>query len=120
NRPNEQGQSVRLTYAKILPVVDTNITLASYRYSSSGFYNVDDAMLLRDRDSNDSGFADYNSWKRRNRFQINASQSLPEGFGTVALNANVQDYWDHDQTDREYQLSYNNHYNKLNYGVNFA
>ncbi|MDK2378199.1 fimbria/pilus outer membrane usher protein [Serratia fonticola] len=120
NRPNEQGQSVRLTYAKILPVVDTNITLASYRYSSSGYYNVDDAMLLRDRDSNDSGFADYNSWKRRNRLQINASQSLPEGFGTVALNANVQDYWDHDQTDREYQLSYNNHYNKLNYGVNFA
>lgn len=120
NRPDEQGQSVRFTYAKILPVVDTNVTLASYRYSSSGFYNVDDAMMLRDRDSNDSGFANYNTWKRRNRFQINASQSLPEGFGSVSLNANVQDYWDHDQTDSEYQLSYNNHYNKLNYGINFA
>ncbi|VTR34329.1 fimbrial outer membrane usher protein [Serratia fonticola] len=52
--------------------------------------------------------------------RLTPASRLPEGFGTVALNANVQDYWDHDQTDREYQLSYNNHYNKLNYGVNFA
>lgn len=120
NRPSQQGQSVRFTYAKILPVVDTNVTLASYRYSSSGFYNVDDAMLLRDRDRYDSNIDSYTTWKRRNRFQINATQSLPEGFGSVSLNANVQDYWDHNQTDSEYQLSYNNHYQKLNYGVNFA
>ncbi len=120
NRPSEQGQSVRFTYAKILPVVDTNVTLASYRYSSSGFYNVDDAMMLRERDRYDSGFDSYTTWKRRNRFQINASQALPEGFGSVSLNANIQDYWDHNETDSEYQLSYNNHYNKLNYGVNFA
>jgi outer membrane usher protein len=120
HRPSEQGQSVRFTYAKILPVVDTNITMASYRYSSSGFYSVDDAMMLRDRDRYDSSFDSYTTWKRRNRFQINASQSLPEGFGSVSLNASVQDYWDHNETDSEYQLSYNNHYNRLNYGVNFA
>ncbi|WP_421094395.1 fimbria/pilus outer membrane usher protein, partial [Serratia fonticola] len=41
NNESTQGQSIRLTYAKILPVIDTNITLASYQYSSSGYYGMD-------------------------------------------------------------------------------
>ncbi|MEJ1643843.1 fimbria/pilus outer membrane usher protein, partial [Escherichia coli] len=50
-----EGQSIRFSFAKILPVVDTNITLASYRYSSSGYYDIDDAMLMRDLERTNKG-----------------------------------------------------------------
>lgn len=119
NNESTQGQSIRLTYAKILPVIDTNITLASYQYSSSGYYGMDEAMSIRERYQNNiySNYY-YTTINRRNRFQINASQALPEGWGSVSVNANMQNYWNRSGTDTEYQMAYNNYYKRVNYGVN--
>jgi len=112
-----RGHSMRLAYAKILPVTDTNITLATYRYSSSGYYDANDAFLLR-------GLAgDKQYWQarmlesRRNRFQASVSQALPQGWGTVSLNASRQDYWRRGGADTEFQFQYNNRFKKVNYGV---
>ncbi|MFC4763673.1 fimbria/pilus outer membrane usher protein [Dyella koreensis] len=44
----QNGQSVRLSYSKILPSSDTSFTLATYRYSTSGYLGLRDAMLARD------------------------------------------------------------------------
>ncbi|WP_266170323.1 fimbria/pilus outer membrane usher protein [Dyella subtropica] len=44
----QNGQSVRLSYSKILPSSDTSFTLATYRYSTSGYLSLRDAMLARD------------------------------------------------------------------------
>ena len=42
------GQSVRVGYSKILPDSDTSISVATYRYSTSGYLGLRDAMTLRD------------------------------------------------------------------------
>jgi outer membrane usher protein len=42
------GQSVRATYSKILPRAGTSFSLASYRYSTSGYYSLRDALIARD------------------------------------------------------------------------
>lgn len=42
------GQSLRATYSKILPNTGTSFSLASYRYSTSGFYSLRDALIARD------------------------------------------------------------------------
>lgn len=42
------GQSVRLSYSKILPQTDTSLTVAAYRYSTSGYLSLHDAMQARD------------------------------------------------------------------------
>lgn len=120
HKETEQGQSVRFTYAKILPVINTNVTLASYRYSSSGYYSMDDAMALREtsQDNNDNNWY-YNTINRRNRFQINATQALPDSLGNVSINASMQDYWNRGGTDTEYQASYSNYYKRINYSFNF-
>ncbi len=44
----QNGQSVRLSYSKILPDSDTSFSLATYRYSTSGYLGLRDAMLARD------------------------------------------------------------------------
>ncbi|AHX15580.1 fimbrial protein [Dyella jiangningensis] len=45
---NQNGESVRLSYSKILPSSDTSLTVATYRYSTSGYLGLRDAMTLRD------------------------------------------------------------------------
>ncbi|WP_114194987.1 fimbria/pilus outer membrane usher protein [Edaphovirga cremea] len=119
NMDNQQGQSVRFTYAKILPVINTNVSLASYSYSSSGYFEADEAIALRDYSNRNSDWDIYNNLKRRNRLQVNATQQFAEGFGALSLNMNTQNYWNRGGTDTEYQFSYNNFYQRVNYGINF-
>lgn len=116
---NENGSSVKFAYSKIVPIVEINITLASYRYSSSGYYSPNEAFSLLDNERQNNIFvSDFT--KRKNRFEINASQSLPEGYGSLSLNASAQDYWNRSGSDMQYQASYYNNYNSLTYGINLA
>lgn len=112
------GQSLRLTYAKILPVINTNVTLASYRYSSSGYYDAADAFALRDQAIRYEPDARARlSGHRRNRFVVNATQTLPKGYGSIAAYASVQDYWGRHGTETEYQASYNNQIGQVGLGI---
>ena len=42
------GQSLRVSYSKTLAETGTSLTVAAYRYSTSGFLGLDDAMRARD------------------------------------------------------------------------
>lgn len=45
---SQDGQSVRLSYSKIIPESNTSFSVATYRYSTSGYLGLRDAMLARD------------------------------------------------------------------------
>ncbi|MGN4113088.1 fimbria/pilus outer membrane usher protein, partial [Burkholderia gladioli] len=45
---SRHGQSVRISYSKLISPTNTNVTVAAYRYSSSGYLGLQDAMQLRD------------------------------------------------------------------------
>lgn len=47
-QPSRNGQSLRLSYSKILPTTDTSLSVATYRYSTRGYLGLRDAMTLRD------------------------------------------------------------------------
>lgn len=47
--PTQTGQGVELSFSKILPRTDTAITIAAYRYATSGYLGLRDAMQARDR-----------------------------------------------------------------------
>ncbi|MFV0601779.1 MAG: fimbria/pilus outer membrane usher protein [Brachymonas sp.] len=106
------GQKLRLTYAKILPLIDTNITLASYRYSSNGYYDPADAFLLRDQSWHGAALE-----RQRSRSVISASQTLPRGYGSFALSASTQSYRGRSNSDTEYMLSYNNQLGRVSVGA---
>lgn len=141
----ETGQSLRATYSKILPNTGTSFSLASYRYSTSGYYSLRESLAARDFALGrpvDTGLDDtlpgvltpeqrqalqgrdarldaYTSAleRQRNRFDINLSQQLGERGGQLYATASARDYWTREGTDTQFQLGYNNHFRALNYSV---
>ncbi|KWH29305.1 fimbria/pilus outer membrane usher protein [Burkholderia stagnalis] len=120
NQPNRSGQSVRITYSKLLAPTNTNITVAAYRYSSSGFLSLQDAAALRDLAGR--GMTDHmlTSGVQRGRLQLTVNQSLPQGYGSFYLSGSTQDYWNRDGRDTQFQGGYNNNFKRINYGVSMS
>ncbi|KVN23237.1 fimbrial assembly protein [Burkholderia stagnalis] len=120
NQPNRSGQSVRITYSKLLAPTNTNITVAAYRYSSSGFLSLQDAAALRDLAGR--GMTDHmlTSGVQRGRLQLTVNQTLPQGYGSFYLSGSTQDYWNRDGRDTQFQGGYNNNFKRINYGVSMS
>ncbi len=118
NQPDRNGQSIRLSYSKLVAPTRTNLTLAAYRYSTSGFLSFADAVALRDLDQNNLG--SLMSGVRRGRLQLMVSQSLPHGYGNFYFSGSTQDYWNRSGRDTQFQAGYSNSYKSVNYGVSAA
>lgn len=112
------GQSYRISYSKFLPQTDSNVTVAAYRYSTSGYYDYSTAMRMRDE--LEHGGAVDNIWRPKNRFNISVNQGLMEGWGQVYVTGYTQDYWNNSQSDLQYQLGYSNNWFSLNYSLSAA
>lgn len=112
---DRSGQSFRLSYSKLIEPTDTNIALAAYRYSTSGFLSLADAVALRDLDERNLGFAMRGT--QRGRLQAMVSQSLAPGYGNFYLSGSTQDYWDRGGRDTQYQIGYSNNYENVTYGI---
>jgi len=141
----ETGQSLRATYSKMLPGTGTSFSLASYRYSTSGYYSLREALAARDfalgrpvdtglddilpgvltpeerealqgRDARLDAYTDALE-RQRNRFDINVSQRLGERGGQLYATASARDYWTREGTDTQFQLGYSNHIRAFNYSV---
>ncbi|MGY2485259.1 fimbria/pilus outer membrane usher protein [Cupriavidus sp. CP313] len=117
NASNRSGQSVRLSYSKLVAPTNTNLTLAAYRYSSSGYLSMTDAMALRDLDQRGLGPGMFLSGIQRGRLQMTINQMLPQGYGSFYLSGSTQNYWNRGGSDTQFQAGYNNSYKRINYGV---
>ncbi|MEW9583703.1 fimbria/pilus outer membrane usher protein [Paraburkholderia sp. DGU8] len=115
NQPDRNGQSLRLSYSKLVEPTNTNLAVAAYRYSSRGYLGLADAMALRDLDQRDMGLA-ANSIQR-GRLQITVNQALRAGYGSFYLTGSTQNYWNRSGTDTQLQAGYNNSYKQLNYSL---
>lgn len=132
----KQGQSIRMTYARNLQTTNTNLTLATWRYSTQGFFSPAEAMRARDYlkhgysvgrvppseavlnegPYSDAPYANHLQ-QRRNRAQLSITQGLPDGYGSFYASANMQDYWGNQRRDTDYQVGYNNHYKSISYNI---
>lgn len=117
-QPDRNGYSVRLVYSKLLEPIGANVTLAAYRYSSSGYLNFADAAILRDVERDAQGLT-INS-VQRNRLQLTLNQALPPGYGSFYLSGSSQNYWSRPGSDSQFQLGYNNSYRRISYGVSIS
>ena len=113
-RPKEQGQSWRLRYGKNFIETGTNFSLASYRYSTRGFYNLQEAL-----ESYGGNSAIYNDHKK-SRAELTMSQSLWDQGGTLSLSLFNEDYWDDNRRSQSVSLSYNNSWEAVSYGLNYT
>jgi outer membrane usher protein len=113
---NTTGQSVRISYSKLLPATDTNFTVAAYRYSSSGFWALRDAMLARSAVA--AGQDPSSVDRQRNQVQLTMNQSFGNGWGTAYVVGSTLDYWNRGGTTTQFQIGYNNVLRAL--GTNFS
>lgn len=139
---SRQGASVRFLYSKSLNTLGTELQIAGYRYSTSGFYDFSDAVAERenwqngfyhtryyDDDDEDSyGRPDwatergrrryYDSQRynnKRQRLQVTVNQHI----GGVSLFSTFtrQSYWNTSSYDRTIQTGMNTVWKRINYSL---
>lgn len=109
------GQSLRANYAKTLPQTGTSIALAAYRYSTRGFFGLNDAM--RARDQAEVGQPSIALYRPRNRASLSISQHLSERHGNLNLVASTARYWNRQGRDLDFSVGYSNAYRNLSYNI---
>lgn len=97
-----EGDSIRFLYAKSMYTFGTNFQLMGYRYSTQGFYTLDDVAYRRmegyeydydyDGEHRDEPIiVNYHNlrFSRKDRLQLNISQSLND-FGSLYISGTHQ------------------------------
>ncbi|ECG8590414.1 outer membrane usher protein FimD [Salmonella enterica subsp. salamae] len=128
-----EGQSVRFLYAKALNDLGTNFQLLGYRYSTQGFYTLDETTYKHMdgyngddewKDDNHDGKQDEPDWTdfynlyytKKGKIQINVSQTLGDN-GSLFVTGSEQSYWHTDETDKLLQIGYNGNWGGISYSL---
>lgn len=113
----QNGISVRASYSKFISTTNSTISVAAYRFSSSGYLDLSNATQLVDlhqkKNNTWEGLAD----RPQNRLSLTLNQRLGENGGNVYTSGYVENYWNRQGSEVQYQVGYSNHYRSINYGV---
>lgn len=127
------GQSVRFLYAKSLSNYGTTFQLLGYRYSTRGFYTLDEAAWNvmngyqyewkdegdgRGRHQEPISYHDLRNSKK-GRLQMSVSQQISD-IGSLNLTATRQDYWSSAGSDTWYQAGFSSGWNGINYNLSYS
>lgn len=110
----DSGQSYRLRYGKSFIETGTNFSLASYRYSTSGFYTLQEAL------DSYAGGNTYSSDHKKSRAELTLSQNLWEKAGALSLNLVKEEYWNNNRSTESVGVGYNNTWKGIAYGINYT
>ncbi|WP_417316277.1 fimbrial biogenesis usher protein [Enterobacter sp.] len=125
-----EGQSLRFLYAKSLNGFGTNFQLLGYRYSTKGFYTLDDVAWRSMEGYQYSDTKDENGvpevqsyhnlrWNKKGRLQVNISQSLGD-YGSMYLSGSEQSYWGTSDVSAWYQLGYAGGFKGVSYSLSWS
>ncbi|MDN5417617.1 MAG: outer membrane usher protein FimD [Acinetobacter sp.] len=132
DRSTSSGQSLRFLYSKSLLSSGTTFQLLGYRYSTKGFYTLNDVAYNRmsgyhvseTQDGNQANtpiitdyYNLYNS--KKGRFEVNISHSLGN-YGSLFVSGNQQTYWDTNKKNEWVQAGYANSWKALNYSFSVS
>lgn len=110
-----KGSSWRVRYNKNFAESGTNFAIAGYRYSTSGFYTLQETLdgWRSSEDSND----ELN--RARNREELTVSQTLGDQWGSLTVSAIHETYWDSHKSKISMNLGYNNSWHGVSYSLNY-
>ena len=113
----QRGVSVRASYSKFIPVTNSSVSLAAYRFSSSGYLDLNNATRLADfhQKKHQVGWLLLN--RPQNRFSLAVNQRLGENGGNIYASGYAENYWDRPGSDVQYQLGYTSRFAWVNYGL---
>jgi len=58
--------------------------------------------------------------QQRNSFTLALNQQLGSRGGSLYANASINDYWNHNGNNSQFQVGYNNHFGRLAYGISVS
>ncbi len=128
-----EGKSMRFLYAKSLNNWGTNFQLLGYRYSTQGFYTLDDTSYKNMSGHNTSdevddkgnatepGFYDYYNlyYTKRGKIQVSISQQVDTS-GSIYVTGSQQSYWNTSEVNTLIQGGYNSTLWDINYSVAYS
>ena len=115
NLPEQTGQSLRLSYSKLLADTGTSFSLAAYRYSTRGYLGLRDALALSDLAHQGTGVDAL--WRQRNRLDVSFNQQFSDGWGSMYLTGSTMQYWNQPGRTTQYQFGYSNSLGSLSYSL---
>lgn len=104
------GYSVRVQYQKNFSRSGTAFSLASYRYSSRGFYDLSEAAALENGDEQ--------TGNKRSREEVALNQSLGD-VGSLSLSAYTQDYWHSGQREQTVHAGFYSAWKGITWSVGY-
>ncbi|WP_336695485.1 fimbria/pilus outer membrane usher protein [Delftia acidovorans] len=119
--PNDgsfSGQSLRASYAKSFVQTGTHVAIAAYRYSTNGFFGLNDAMRARDQANLLRPSTDL--YRPRNRASLVMGQQFGPGGGSLSLTASTAKYWNRQGSNVDYAIGYSNSFRNISYNLSAA
>lgn len=115
---SHNGMSLRTSYSKFISSTNSSFSLAAYRFSSSGYLDLHNAVYLSDhlRQSN-SNVTLQKPDRPRNRVSMTVNQDLGDLFGQLYISGYQENYWNRSGSNVQFQVGYNNSYRRLSYGL---
>ncbi|MDA8512532.1 fimbria/pilus outer membrane usher protein [Citrobacter sp. Igbk 14] len=111
---DETGQSYRFLYSKRFDETDTNFRLVGYRYSTKGYYTLNE-WASRQNDASD--FWVYGN--RRSRVEGTWTQNFGQQGGNVYITLSRQQYWQTDEVERLVQMGYSNTWHRVSWSISW-
>ncbi|CAI8811063.1 fimbria/pilus outer membrane usher protein [Pseudomonas zeae] len=101
---NLSGWMSRLSYSRTFEPTNTLVTVAGYRYFSTGYRDFGD--VLEDNDSLNSVYGSTTSrYLPRSRWDVSVNQNL-EAYGSIYVSASTQNYYGGHARDTQLQMGY--------------
>lgn len=110
-----KGRSYRLSYNRLFTPTNTNLTLATYRYSTENYLKLRDSILIRDLQQQD--IDSFSVGKQKSEFQITLNQGLPNQWGNFYLVGSWINYWNQPNRNQQFQFGYSNQFKDLTYSI---
>lgn len=109
------GQSLRASYAKSFAATGTSVSLATYRYSTNGFFSLNDALTARDQARVNPSSLSLS--RPRSRAALNMSQQFGQGGGYLSFVASTTRYWNGQGANNDYTIGYGNSWRSMSYNL---
>ncbi|GLR07474.1 fimbrial protein [Mixta theicola] len=113
----QSGVSVRASYSKFISATNSSVSIAAYRFSSSGYLDLTSATQLVDIHQKADRIGGSQLNRPHNRLSLTLNQRLGESSGNIYTSGYVENYWDRQGSDVQYQLGYTNRFRLVNYGI---
>lgn len=104
-----EGWMTQASWSKTFEPAGTTVSLATYRYSTSGYRELTEILGARSNSQTGADWLNYTSGQR-SRFDITVSQSLGD-YGNIFITGATQNYRDGRSRDTQLQLGYSKTFN---------